>query len=165
MPDLLPPGISLRPVQDGDREFMAALFAANRQAELALFPFDDRQKALFLQSQFEAQQHHYFSHYPTDRFAIIEHQGLPVGRWLVAQQQQALRIVDIALMPSHQGQGIGSVLIRRLQAEATANRQAIELQVTPTSPARTLYERLGFQASQGDDLYLAMAWQPAVGAC
>ncbi|ROQ18920.1 GNAT family N-acetyltransferase [Gallaecimonas pentaromativorans] len=160
MRNALPTGISLRPITDHDKVFMAALYAANRQAELANFPFNDQQKTLFLQSQFEAQYRHYFTHYPSQRFTLIEQQGQPVGRLLVAEHPDHLRLVDIALLPSHQGLGIGSALLRQLQAEATTKALAIKLQVAPASPAQRLYQRLGFVAGEGDAFYLAMTWLP-----
>lgn len=155
----LPAGVGLRPLTDDDHAFMATLYALNRQAEMANFPFNEQQKALFLQRQFEAQSRHYFDHYPRGRFALIEQQGTPIGRLLVAELSDQLRLVDIALLPSHQRLGIGGALIRQLQVEATAKGVPIQLHVDPASPARALYERLGFMAGAGDDLYLAMTWK------
>ncbi|GAA4503789.1 GNAT family N-acetyltransferase [Pseudaeromonas paramecii] len=156
----LPAGVGLRPLTDDDKAFMARLYALNRQAEVANFPFNEQQKKLFLHSQFEAQFRHYFSHYPRGRFALIEQQGTPIGRFLVAELPGQLRLVDIALLPSHQRLGIGSALIRQLQADARAQGLSIQLQVDPVSPARGLYERLGFMAGEGNGLYLAMVWAP-----
>ena len=155
----LPTDFRLRPLTDDDNAFMAELYALNRQAEMANFPFNEQQKSLFLHSQFEAQSRHYFAHYPRGRFALIELQGVPIGRLLVAEYSQQLRLVDIALLPSHQRLGIGGALVRQLQVEATAKGVPIQLHVDPASPARALYERLGFMAGAGDDLYLAMTWK------
>lgn len=155
----LPADVRLRPITDDDYAFMARLYALNRQAEMAHFPFNEQQKSLFLHSQFEAQSRHYFAHYPTERFALIEQQGAPIGRLLVAELPAQLRLVDIALLPSYQRLGIGSALIRQLQAEATAKGIPMQLHVDPASPARTLYERLGFMAETGDALHLAMTWK------
>ena len=159
MHEHLPADVRLRPLTDDDHAFMARLYALNRQAEVANFPFNEQQKALFLHSQFEAQSRHYFDHYPRERFALIEQQGAPIGRFLVAEYPDQLRLVDIALQPSHQRLGIGSALLRQLQAEAAAKGASIQLHVDPASPARALYERLGFMAGAGDDLYLAMTWK------
>lgn len=159
MHEHLPADVRLRPLTDDDHAFMAVLYALNRQAEVANFPFNEQQKALFLKSQFEAQSRHYFDHYPRERFALIEQQGAPIGRLLVAELPGQLRLVDIALLPSHQRLGIGGALIRQLQAEATAKGVPIQIHVDPASPARALYERLGFMADTGDDLYLAMTWK------
>lgn len=159
MHDPLPADFRLRPIMDDDNAFMAGLYALNRQAEMANFPFNEQQKALFLHSQFEAQSRHYFGLYSRGRFALIEQQGVPIGRLLVAELPGQLRLVDIALLPSHQRLGIGSTLIRQLQAEATAKGLAIHLQVDPARPARALYERLGFIAGAGDALHLSMTWK------
>lgn len=156
----LPAGVGLRPLMDDDKAFMARLYALNRQAEVANFPFNQQQQALFLHSQFEAQSRHYFNHYPCGRFALIEQQGAPIGRLLVAEWPDQLRLVDIALLPSHQRLGIGSALIRQLQADAMAQGLPIHLQVDPVSRARGLYERLGFMTGEGNGLYLTMTWTP-----
>lgn len=50
----LPAGVGLRPITDDDKAFMARLYALNRQAEVANFPFTAAQTALLLHSQFEA---------------------------------------------------------------------------------------------------------------
>lgn len=159
MHDPLPANFRLRLITDDDNAFMAGLYALNRQAEMANFPFNEQQKALFLHSQFEAQSRHYFGHYPRGRFALIEQQGAPIGRLLVAELPGQLRLVDIALLPSHQRLGIGSTLIRQLQVEAAAKDLSIQLQVDPASRARALYERLGFIAGAGDALHLTMTWK------
>ncbi|WKE65930.1 GNAT family N-acetyltransferase [Gallaecimonas kandeliae] len=157
----LPAGATLRPIRDDDRAFMAALYGAGRQAELAAFPFDEQQKALFLQSQFEAQYRQYFGQYDSSRYCLVELGGEPIGRWLPTETPQHFRLVDIALLPRHQGLGIGSALLRALQAEARQKQKTIQLQVESHSRARALYDRLGFEPQgEGNGLYLPMAWAP-----
>lgn len=58
------------------------------------------------------------------------------------------------------GLGIGTNLLRRLQDEATTNRQTIRLHVERENPARHLYRRLGFRETQDKSVYLAMQWTP-----
>jgi GNAT superfamily N-acetyltransferase len=50
-----------------------------------------------------------------------------------------------------QRQGIGSDTVRALIEEATRARRAINLGVVKISPARRLYERLGFQLTHEDE--------------
>ena len=51
----------------------------------------------------------------------------------------------VAVSPEHRGRGVGTALMKRLLAEASALFPAVSLSVSPDNPARRLYERLGFE--------------------
>ena len=48
------PGISMRPVTPDDREFLLSVYAASREAELEMLPWDDALKRGFVEHQFGA---------------------------------------------------------------------------------------------------------------
>lgn len=50
--------------------------------------------------------------------------------------------LTIALKPAYRGQGVGTILLRKLFA--AASHPTLSLSVSPTNPAKRLYERLGF---------------------
>ena len=81
---------------------------------------------------------------------VIEVDGRPAGLWKLWRRQDAWWILQVQLMPEHQGRGIGAVLIRQLQAQARAAGRPLRLKVLKTNPAQRLYERLGF-VIVGDD--------------
>jgi len=72
---------------------------------------------------------------------------------------ERLHIIDISILPSFQGNGVGSYLISNLQQKAKEENKPVILQVLHTNPARNLYERLGFHVVSTDELYLKMRWQ------
>lgn len=159
----LPTGVTLRAITPKDRPFMAKLYSVGRQAELASFPFDDQQKALFLKCQFEAQYQQYFLNHDCQRYRLLESNGAPIGRWLTRENSHGFQVVDIALLPTHQRLGIGSALLRKLQTEAMALGKSIQLQVAPLNAAVRLYERLGFQhQASTDGFYQFMSWKPPI---
>ena len=79
-----------------------------------------------------------------DEAQVIEVDGRPAGLWKLWRRQDAWWILQVQLMPDHQGRGIGAALIRGLQAQARAAGMPLRLKVLRTNPARRLYERLGF---------------------
>lgn len=79
-----------------------------------------------------------------DEAQVIEVDGRPVGLWKLWRQPEVWWILQVQLMPAHQGCGIGSALIRELIAEARVAGVALELKVLKSNPAQHLYERLGF---------------------
>jgi ribosomal protein S18 acetylase RimI-like enzyme len=138
------PAIALRPATPDDREALVAIYRSTREEELALTGWDDSQKAAFIEMQFTAQDRSYRDANPDGRFLVILVDGEPVGRLYVARLADELRVVDLAILPSHRGLGIGSALLADVIAEAQAAGLPIRLHVEPWNPARRLYERLGF---------------------
>lgn len=155
------PPISLRAVTTGDTEFLAAVYAATRMEELAATDWNDVQKAEFCRMQFTAQDAHYRQHYLTAEYHVIETKAAPVGRLYVDRWTREIRIMDIALLPAHRGQGIGTGLLLDLQQEAAASGRILSIHVERFNPALRLYERLGFQKTEDKGVYFLMEWRPA----
>jgi ribosomal protein S18 acetylase RimI-like enzyme len=150
----------LRPVRDGDRPFLAQLYASTRADELALLPWTEEQKAAFVAHQFEAQDVHYRTHYEGAAFDVIEVDGELAGRLYVHRGPREIRIVDIALTPAFRGRGLGTRLLRALTAEADDGRRTLSIHVEMHNPARMLYERLGFRAAGEHGPYVLMERPP-----
>lgn len=157
----MPPAVTRRPITPADLPFLARLYASTREEELAVVPWSEAQKAAFLQSQFEAQHQHYATHYTDAVFEIIERAGEAVGRLYVARWPREIRIVDIALLPAHRGQGIGSALLRTLLTEGSERGLPVSIHVERFNPALRLYERLGFRLREDKGVYLLLAWEPS----
>ena len=92
---------------------------------------------------------------------MIEVDGRDAGRLYVHRGDAEIRVVDIALLPEFRGAGVGTQLMRGLQAEATKSGRRLTLHVDASNVgARRLYERLGFRAA-GDaagGVYVAMTF-------
>lgn len=151
---------SLRPEQAGDEPFVHGLFAQTRAAAFTQLPLDAARLDALLRQQFQLQTTHYRQSFPGASWAIVEVDGAPIGRLYVDRSGPDMLIIDITILPEWRGLGIGTNLLRRLQDEATTNRQTIRLHVERENPARHLYRRLGFRETQDKSVYLAMQWTP-----
>jgi ribosomal protein S18 acetylase RimI-like enzyme len=157
-PPKIGPGmpISLRNATPAEDAFLFTVFASTRAEEFALVDWTAEQKQAFLQMQFRAQQQQYAYVYPHAAAQIIEVDGVPAGQWLVDRTASSTRLVDIAILPQFQNRGIGTSLLKTLQAE----NKKITLHVIRTSPAALLYQRLGFVFVAEDTFHSQMEWTP-----
>jgi ribosomal protein S18 acetylase RimI-like enzyme len=149
----------LRAATPEDEQFLRAVYAGTRAEELARVPWSDEQKRAFTEMQFAAQDAHYRRHYPGAQYSIIEVQGIPAGRLYVDRWKKEIRIIDIALLPEHRRDGIGTKLLRELQDEARTAGKAITIHVEKFNPALNLYRRLGFQQIEDKGVYLFLEWK------
>jgi GNAT superfamily N-acetyltransferase len=151
--------IGLRAVEEADGPFLRRLYALSRP-ELALAGWSADQLESFLAMQFSARERHYREWFPAADDLLVLLDGQPVGRLCVDRGAAEIRIVDVALLPEHQGSGIGSALLSGLQEEAAVAGVPLALQVEAGNPAANLYGRLGFVIDAGDGVYNAMRWLP-----
>ncbi len=152
--------VVLRPATEDDRDFLLAVYAASRQEELDQVEWPPGQREWFVRMQFDAQDREYRRLHSQAAFDVIEVGGRPAGRLYVDRGADALRIVDIALLPEFRGQGIGGRLITALQEEAAASGRVVGLHVEVDHRAAGLYERLGFVGAEPAGIYRAMEWAP-----
>lgn len=75
---------------------------------------------------------------------IIQSGAKPIGLLKVVRNEFEWELVQIQLAPEFQRRGIGSMILRSLAAEARAAGASLRLTVLKASPAKRLYERLGF---------------------
>jgi ribosomal protein S18 acetylase RimI-like enzyme len=122
--------------------------------ELAVVPWDEAQKDAFLRMQFDAQDAWWHENYAEASFDVILVEGEPAGRLYVHRGASEIRIVDIALMPEHRGNGVGTRLLEELLAEGDAGAKSVTIHVERMNPALRLYERLGFAVAEDKGVYL-----------
>ena len=152
--------VVLRPGAEDDYDFQRRLYHDVRAEEMQQFPFDEAQKNAFLDWQFDCQWKHYREHYPTCDWRIIVIGGEPVGRLLVDRWPDQIRVVDIALLSSVRGRGIGSSLMREIIAEGRAAGKPVTIHVEVFNPAQRLYKRLGFHQADSSGAYHLLRWSP-----
>jgi GNAT superfamily N-acetyltransferase len=99
----------------------------------------------------------YRSQFPTGEFLVIEAAGIPIGRMVIDRTAAEIRVVDLALLPAHRNQGIGTRLLRQICAEAD---RPVHLSVLKFNRAAHWYERLGFTKISEQGLYNELEWQP-----
>jgi ribosomal protein S18 acetylase RimI-like enzyme len=156
-------GVSLREAAAGDDEFLFALYASTRRDEVTAWGMPEAQQEMFLRLQYRAQQQRYVAERDRSRHDIILRDGVPVGRMIVLRSADEIRLADIALLPGERGGGIGSALIRGLQAEAARAGLPLRLHVTrDNAGAARLYERLGFAVCGDTGSHFKMEWLPSI---
>jgi len=146
----------LHPARPGDSEVLFRIYASTRAAEFAAMPWDEATLEAFLRSQFAAQDAHYRSAYPDASYDLIVAGREILGRLYVDRTDRAWHVLDIALLPEHRGQGLGTALLTRLIAEAGAAAKPVQLYVERFNPAQRLYARLGFRPLADEGVYLLL---------
>jgi ribosomal protein S18 acetylase RimI-like enzyme len=132
--------IALRSVRPDDRAFLLSVYASTREPELAtVVDWDAGQKAAF---------------------DVILVGGQPAGRLYLHRRNDEIRIMDIALLPQFCNRGIGTTLLKDLQAEAAAARKPLRIHVERFNPALRLYRRLAFRQIEDKGVYLFLEWRP-----
>ena len=148
--------VELRPVEPGDEDFLYRVYASTRAEELAVVPWDETQKDVFLRSQFDAQDRWYREHYPRATYEVVSIDGEAAGRLYLHRGEAEIRIVDIALLPEHRGHGVGASLLRDILTEADAAGKRVTIHVERLNPALRIYERLGFSVAEDKGVYLLL---------
>ncbi|MFN8633977.1 MAG: GNAT family N-acetyltransferase [Chloroflexota bacterium] len=152
--------IALRPAEPDDDAILIAIYGGTREDELAMTDWDDARKREFVEQQFRAQDQYYRANYANATFDVILVDGQPAGRLYVARWPDEIRIMDIALLASFRGRGIGSHLLGALQREAAAAQKPLRIHVERFNPALSLYARLGFRLLEDRGVYLFLQWSP-----
>ncbi len=152
--------LDLRPAGPGDREFQLAVYAAARQDEMALTGWAPQTVAAFVAAQFETRAAWYALQFPCADRRIVVADGADAGVLVVDRTPNDLHLVDIALLPEHRGHGIGTCLLRDLQAEARATGRRLRCHVAVGNRARGLYARLGFQTAGTAGMHERLEWLP-----
>ena len=158
------PSIELRSVRPDDEAFLRALHASTREEELAQVPWNDAQKSAFLEMQFRAQSADYTSRFPDAAHSIVLVDGDAAGRVWIDRGDDEILLIDVALLTDKRGGGIGTTLLRRLQAEATESGRPLRHSVhADNTEARRFYEALGFSAVKDFGIHVLMEWIPDAG--
>jgi ribosomal protein S18 acetylase RimI-like enzyme len=147
-------------VAPADADFLFALYASTRAEEFAAVPWSETQKTAFFRQQFAAQDRDYRAHHPPEVFQIILINETPAGRLYLHRAPDELHLLDIALLPAHRQQGLGTFLLRRILAEAQNTGLPVRIYVEHYNPALRLYRRLGFVPVEEHGVYSRMEWRP-----
>jgi ribosomal protein S18 acetylase RimI-like enzyme len=135
------------------------LYTAVRSEEMGMQDWDPELRKATLRFQFEAQTRGYTGQFPNAEERLIVRDGSPIGWLIVDRSGPAVHCVDIAIVSRERSKGIGTQVLRALQAEAAAKGAAVVLNVLTTNVrAMALYSRLGFRVRQ-DDLHTVMEWR------
>jgi len=138
---------SLRPAAEKDLAFCESLNRANMSEYLAArgIPWDTER---FHTSWNEFEN------------LVIRLERQDVGLLRLAQEQSALGLRDLQVLPTHQNHGVGSWAVRQAQnIAAERGFKRLQLRVYEENPARRLYSRLGFKAELTKDGIVHMVYE------
>ena len=152
--------LSLHPVTPADEEFLLSVYASTRAAELDQVEWQPGQREAFLKWQFEMQRQQYEARFPDTEYKVIEIGNQPAGRFWVGENDNEIRLLDIALLPEFQNRGVGTLLLRELIDEARRSQKPLRHMVFMlNSDAHRFYERLGFEMIEDLGAYRHMEWR------
>jgi ribosomal protein S18 acetylase RimI-like enzyme len=155
--------ICCRPITQEDEAFLSHLYCTTR-SDLACLGLEDARFASLMALQFQAQHQQYLGRL---EHTELEHTKLnlvllddqPIGQLYLNLSNREIRILELAILPAYQNQGIGTVLLQELMAWAHQMGQAVTLNVLRSNDAAfRLYHRLGFKVLWEDEVSLLMAW-------
>jgi predicted RNA methylase/GNAT superfamily N-acetyltransferase len=151
----------LRPSAASDLAFRRDLFAASRMPPLLTIGWDEDTTRSFLASQFDLRERAYAAQFVNAETSIITENGIPIGCMIVDRVPDAITLVDIEMMPPHQGKGFATSCIKMIQAEAQATKRPILLQVEQGNQrAFRLYQKINFEIIDDESAYFEMVWRP-----
>ena len=152
--------VRLRPAMPEDDQFLFDLYVDGRTAELKMLGWDERQIVGFCELQYRALTWDHSARFSKAEDQIVTLNEIPIGRLKVMESETELLLIDIAILSDYQNQGIGSLLLRDLNARADAHLKPLRLHVLTTNPVISLYERLGFSRVRDEGAYIEMEYQP-----
>jgi ribosomal protein S18 acetylase RimI-like enzyme len=104
---------------------------------------------------------HFRAHFDVSIRRVIEYQGQAVGFLDVIEEEGRTLLASIRIAPEFQQRGIGTFLIRDILNAAALRGVPVVLRVLRVNPARSLYERLGFEIVGASDTHYTMTAHPA----
>jgi ribosomal protein S18 acetylase RimI-like enzyme len=154
-------GYRLRPCRNADLAFLRRLFRHGRDAELAGTGWPEDFKRAFCLQQFDAQHTDYLRRFPQADFLLILDRRAPVGRLTIDRSGPDIHLVDIGLLPSCRGRGLGTAVLLALQDLAEQRGAGVVLNVGVNNPrAAALYRRMGFQPQDSGPTHQKLRWMP-----
>lgn len=153
--------IQLRPVTERDTAFIEMVYRSTREEELALTNWTEQQKQAFIIMQSMAQLAEYKKNCPGAVYQIIVYKKKDLGRLITWETNDAIRIVDISLLPAARGKGIGKYLFKELIDDAYKKNKKLSLHVEQNNSAQKWYEQLGFVYISKNGRYFYMEKIPA----
>jgi GNAT superfamily N-acetyltransferase len=156
--------LTLRPVTKEDDPFLLGVYASTRAEELDQAQWQVGQREAFVRWQFDLQRREYDARFPDARYELILIDNQPAGRIWVGEDDEQIRLLDIALLAQFQRRGAGTVLLKRLMTEATqAGKMLRHMVFVLNNDAHRFYERLGFVVIEDLGAYKHMEFKPEAG--
>ena len=130
------PSLSLRPAEVADEAFLLSLRHQTMTEHL---------NRVGEPTTPEAHGERMRSRFGDIRIVMLD--GEPIGMVKAYRDTDAWILHQVQILPSHQGSGLGRLVVEGVIATARTSGLPVRLSVLDGNPARRLYERLGFQAA------------------
>ena len=147
------PIVSRRAATSAETEFARQIHhAAYRDAVLRQFgAWDETRQDEFFAAAWNMTPHQ-----------IILADGVPVGYCAVEERPDDIHVRELVIRPEAQSQGIGTELLRQVQAVARRRALPIRLGTFHTNRAQDLYARLGFRRVGQSATHVFLEWSPTL---
>ena len=108
----------------------------------------------------EVQQRVYFDeHFSVTNQSIVMLGNEKIGLLSYENRSDHVYLANVAILPAHQSQGIGTQLVAGVLEQAAARGMPVRLQVLKSNVrAQMLYLRLGFDKTGESDNNVLMSW-------
>lgn len=158
----LPNGISARPAERKDKDFLAKMFKDNRD-DLRMADVEEDYIETVINMQLDAQQGGYGKQFPNAIYLILEKNGSRIGRITLDISPVELRLVDLDFIKKAQGKGFGSAILLWLMKAAAQTKTPLLVPSRRDDAAMGRFlNKYGFieDAAMSDQVYARMSWMP-----
>ncbi len=152
--------VTARVAGEADEPFIKSVFKSVRAPEFAQANLSEDQLEKFLEQQYFAMRTYYDQVFPETVYSVLSIGDQQIG-FEALRDTVELHLIDIALLPEFRNRGVGTGRLLRLQDKAMEADKEIILSVELFNPAKSLYERLGFETYDERGLYARMKWVSA----
>jgi ribosomal protein S18 acetylase RimI-like enzyme len=142
----LPPPCSFRPATPDDEPFILELYGITLRSQMLLDTagFSPEQVDTLVEYQYRMMMAHYNGNYPWADISIVLREGAAVGRLIIIEFEDEIRLGDLMILPEHQNNGICTYIMDHYVAKGVAANKKIRLHVEKPNRAVRLYERQQF---------------------
>lgn len=149
----------LRDASEADTEFEYRLYCSIAKQNFA--GIDQTLKSQILSMQFDAREHSYGVRFPNTKRSIIIQHGRDIGRLWIAARETEVILVDIALLASECGNGVGTAVFERLKDQCISWQKPLRLHVANTNKAGLrFYLTHGCQVANADQMLTLCEFVP-----
>lgn len=151
--------ISFCPITLDHKDFLLQLFKECRPDLAFIDGIDEKQKDAIIFQQFTIEQDQLIRMYPNAEFNIVMFNKEPIGRFCIYYGEEFHHIIEIGLLESHRGLGIGKSIMSTAIRNAVEKNKKIYLQVAWFNQnAYLFYEKLGFKAIEDNIAFKKMQY-------
>jgi ribosomal protein S18 acetylase RimI-like enzyme len=139
----------LRRAEDSDRAFLYSLYCRTmRDVVERTWGWDEEWQARDFDRRFAGCE-----------TWIVEAGGEAVGGLMLSFAPRIVNIVELQILPEHQGRGIGNRVLRAVIDRASKQKSAVTLSVVRANVrAKRLYDRIGFRVERLDGPFVRMRY-------